>query len=402
MEKDFGNKLTIPQNEIGKISKRGYVMSQFARFIRPGAVRVGATMKPEANVFASAYKSAGEDSLIVVLLNRDYTNSKTVTISVPGISKLESFHVYTTSETKNAKDEGFVDVVNGSVTIKMESGTNNKDCIVTLVGEIGEVVKTPRQPYNEDAAQIPGKIEAEEFDIPGTGRENKTYSDADSENHACTDEGKEAECNDLREGTGIDIYKKATGYIVGHNQAGEWLEYTVNVKETGYYTMFASVASDNATSSFQLSIDGDELTDEIEVPKNSSYDDYSFVKEEVHLTRGEHILRFTVTGSWMDIDYFTFVRGKGATDPDAYEEDDEDDDDDDDDDDIGMPTLAAARLSVTESESYRVFDMNGGYIGNVRAAGMQELHDRTANLVRNSGLYLVRSSSGKTLKVNVK
>ena len=37
MEKDFGNKLSIPQSEIGKVSKRGYVLSQFARFIRPGA-----------------------------------------------------------------------------------------------------------------------------------------------------------------------------------------------------------------------------------------------------------------------------------------------------------------------------------------------------------------------------
>ena len=27
MEKDFGNKLSIPSNEIGKVSKRGYVLS---------------------------------------------------------------------------------------------------------------------------------------------------------------------------------------------------------------------------------------------------------------------------------------------------------------------------------------------------------------------------------------
>ena len=84
MEKDFGNKLQIPQNEIGKISKRGYVMSQFARFVRPGAVRVGATANPEKEVFASAYKSKDGDSVIVVLVNRDYKNSKTVTVNVKG------------------------------------------------------------------------------------------------------------------------------------------------------------------------------------------------------------------------------------------------------------------------------------------------------------------------------
>ena len=53
----------------------------------------------------------------------------------------------------------------------------------------------------------------------------------------------------------MDIYKKATGYVVGYNQSGEWLEYTVNIKEAGDYTMFASVATDNATASFTLSVD---------------------------------------------------------------------------------------------------------------------------------------------------
>ena len=77
METDASGKLQIPQNEVGKVSKRGYVLSQFARFIRPGAVRVGATINPEKDVYASAYRSAGGDSVIVVLLNRDYTKKKT-------------------------------------------------------------------------------------------------------------------------------------------------------------------------------------------------------------------------------------------------------------------------------------------------------------------------------------
>ena len=390
MEKDFGNKLQIPSNEIGKISKRGYVLSQFARFVRPGAVRVGATANPEKEVFASAYKSANGDSVIVVLVNRDYGNSKTVTVNVPGVSKLESFHMYTTSEAKNAKDEGYVDVKNGSVTITMESGATNKDCIVTLVGEIGDVVKTPREPFGGKAVELPGKIEAENFDVPGSGRENKTYSDADSDNHSCTDEGKEAECTDYREGTGVDIYKKATGYIVGHNQAGEWLEYTVNVKEAGDYTFFAAVASANATSGFQMSLDGVALTDTISVPKNEgeeNYDDYNKVQANVTLPQGEHILRFTVTGNWMDVDYFTFVKGKDATDPEPIG---------------GDPMFTATRLKMpTEAENYRIFDMNGSFLGMVRAAGMQDLRTNTTNLVKCGGAYLAKSANGRVMRLQV-
>ena len=381
MEKDFGNKLQIPTNEIGKISKRGYVLSQFARFVRPGAVRVGATANPEKEVFASAYKSANGDSVIVVLVNRDYGNSKTVTVNVPGVSKLESFHVYTTSEAKNAKDEGFVDVKNGSVTITMESGATNKDCIVTLVGEIGDVVKTPREPFGGKAVELPGKIEAENFDVPGTGKENKTYNENDADDHGETN---------YREGTGVDIYKKATGYIVGYNQEGEWLEYTVNVKEAGDYTFFAAVASANATSSFNMTLDGKELTGDISVPKNDgeeNYDDYNKVQKNVTLPAGEHILRFTVVGSWMDVDYFTFVKGKDATDPEPIG---------------GDPMFTATRLKMpTEAENYRIFDMNGSFLGMVRAAGLQDLRAHTASLVKCGGAYLAKSANGRVMRLQV-
>jgi hypothetical protein len=289
--------------------------------------------------------------------------------------------MYTTSEAKNAKDEGFVDVKNGSVTITMESGATNKDCIVTLVGEIGDVVKTPREPFGGKAVELPGKIEAENFDIPGTGKENKTYNENDADDHGETN---------YREGTGVDIYKKATGYIVGYNQEGEWLEYTVNVKEAGDYTFFAAVASANATSGFNMTLDGKELTGDISVPKNDgeeNYDDYNKVQKNVTLPAGEHILRFTVVGSWMDVDYFTFVKGKDATDPEPIGD---------------STTFMENRLRLpTEAENYRIFDMNGGFLGFVRAAGAQELKSNTASLVKRGGVYLAKSANGRVMRLQV-
>ena len=83
------------------------------------------------------------------------------------------------------------------------------------------------------------------------GQGNTTYSETDAEDHGATSNGGKS----YREGTGVDIYKKADGYIVGFNQVGEWLEYTVKVAATGTYTMNASVASANNTSSFKLSME---------------------------------------------------------------------------------------------------------------------------------------------------
>ncbi len=45
-----------PMREDGQISKRGAIMAQFARFVRPGYVRIDATANPASNVYVSAYR----------------------------------------------------------------------------------------------------------------------------------------------------------------------------------------------------------------------------------------------------------------------------------------------------------------------------------------------------------
>ncbi|WP_297701112.1 carbohydrate-binding protein [uncultured Fibrobacter sp.] len=178
------------------------------------------------------------------------------------------------------------------------------------------VKPVPRGLFKGEAFAIPGKIEMEDFDISGIGQGNTSYNELDSENHSCTDEGKEAECTNYREGTGVDLYKKASGNIVvGHNRAGEWLEYTVNVKKEGDYVMLASVATDNSTAGFTLSVDGKSVA---EVPvSGESWSDFVDVKSKVNLPEGEHILRFTVTGDWFDIDYIKFCETETCEDPTA-------------------------------------------------------------------------------------
>ncbi len=170
----------------------------------------------------------------------------------------------------------------------------------------------PREPFNGEAFAIPGIIEAEDFDVSGVGFGNASYNEMDSENHGDSD---------YRPGTGVDLYKKATGIIVGYNQAGEWLEYTVKVATSGKYMMNASVASANSTSSFKLSMDDLDITQEIAVPAATSgennYDEYNTVEAEVSLTEGEHILRFTVTGDWMDIDWIKFCAGESCEETDG-------------------------------------------------------------------------------------
>ena len=237
----------------------------------------------------------------------------------------------------------------------------------------------PQTPFGGKAWAIPGKIEMENFDEPGYGTGNDSYADNDSDDHGAESNGGKS----YREGTGVDIYKKNNGYVVGYNQSGEWLEYTVEVAEAGDYTMFASVASANATSSFQLAIDGENITEEIAVPKNDgdeNYDDYSLVQANVKLTAGKHILRFTVTGDWMDIDYIEFAAGKDA--------------------DPGKTSIAQVKFQNKVAKSYNVFSLTGVKVGTV------DLSHMSASKALNAagfakGVYMLKQVNGsKKFMVN--
>ncbi len=58
-----------PMNEDGSISKRGYMMAQYSKYVRPGDVRISATESPANNVLISAYKGA-DNQVTIVAINK--------------------------------------------------------------------------------------------------------------------------------------------------------------------------------------------------------------------------------------------------------------------------------------------------------------------------------------------
>jgi len=238
-------------------------------------------------------------------------------------------------------------------------------------------------PFGGVAANIPGKIEAENFDVPGSGYANKSYSEGDTEDHGAESNGGTS----YREGTGVDIYKKATGYVVGYNAEGEWLEWTVNVAEAGNYTIFASVATDNKTSGFTLSLDGEPLTSFDLASferKGTDFDAFDTIQANVNITTaGTHILRMTVTGAWFDVDFFAFAKGNDAKIEDVP---------------TALPKLALFNAGSTIT--YNVFDLRGGKVASfaIKNGDNVDIKTTVTNLVKCSGFYLLKPSHGGAVK----
>ncbi|MCA7014978.1 xylanase [Dickeya dadantii] len=89
--------------EDGKVSKRGYVMAQYARFVRPGFQRIQATENPQTNVHLTAYKNSDGKMVIVAVNTNDSDQLLSLNISNSKVSKFEK---YSTSEVLNVEYGG--------------------------------------------------------------------------------------------------------------------------------------------------------------------------------------------------------------------------------------------------------------------------------------------------------
>jgi O-glycosyl hydrolase len=98
-----------PLDDAGNVTKKGYVMSQFSKFIRPGAVRVDGIVGSAPNVDATAYKT--DSSLVIIVVNRNSAATDIEFTIQNGV--IDSLTKFTTSETKNVVNDGGVQVSGG-------------------------------------------------------------------------------------------------------------------------------------------------------------------------------------------------------------------------------------------------------------------------------------------------
>lgn len=165
------------------------------------------------------------------------------------------------------------------------------------------------QPFRGVAHVIPGKIEAEHYDL---GQPGAAYMDVDPINRGA----------DYRETTQVDIEKRddaSNGHGVGWTKKGEWLVYTVDVKKTGVYDIEIPVASNKQGGVFHIEFSGVDATGPIRIPETGSWQTLKVIsKKKVNLTAGRHAMKVVMdsegdSGSIGDIDYLSFQPSKNPS-----------------------------------------------------------------------------------------
>ncbi len=170
---------------------------------------------------------------------------------------------------------------------------NVSNLISVIVGE--------QQPFLGEPFLIPGIIQSGYYDkFEGGIGQGVCYSDVSPNNEG-----------DFRENEYVDASSDFTeGHVVGWIAAGEWIEYTVDVEDAGYYSLSFRYACGNTSGGgpFNIESDGDIIKSGITVNYTGDWYDWtSRIINNIPLKSGKQILRLYFENGELNLGTMTFT-----------------------------------------------------------------------------------------------
>jgi cysteine-rich repeat protein len=149
-----------------------------------------------------------------------------------------------------------------------------------------------------DPLPIPGRIEAESY---------FAADDIDSINQG----GSSGFLN------GVDVGPNpAGGFAVGYIAQGEWLEYVVDITQTGTYNIVVRAASGLSGGMMHVELNGVDVTGPISISSTGDWVAWQdFVRSGVNLNAGINTIRFEFDSSGFNLDYVDFNCVSGCSEP---------------------------------------------------------------------------------------
>ncbi|MCR6639100.1 MAG: Ig-like domain-containing protein [Sporocytophaga sp.] len=215
------------------------------------------------------------------------------------VSKVEFYNgtTFLGSATTSPYTYTWEEVSPGTYTITAKA-TDDRGGIGTST-PVKITVTVPQTPYGGEAWPIPGKIEAENYDLGGSGL---AYSDSDEGNR-----GEAFRTDDVDIEASTDV---GEGYNIGWTVEGEWLEYTVNVSETGQYNFKVRVAATAAGKTMHIEMNGVNVTGVIKVPNTGDFQEWqTVIIPAISLTAGKQIMKIVFDSDEINLNYVDVVAG---------------------------------------------------------------------------------------------
>ncbi len=101
---------------------------------------------------------------------------------------------------------------------------------------------------------------------------------------------------------GVDIGHIDQIPYVGWTEAGEWLQYTLDISEAGNYTMRIKSASKESGGMLNIEVNGTIVKDKVQLPTTQASDSWETITiEGIPLTQGKAVIRFHIVKEGSDL-----------------------------------------------------------------------------------------------------
>jgi GH35 family endo-1,4-beta-xylanase len=226
------------------------------------------------------------------------TLTATATDSDGNITKVEFYDGSTLLGSDDSAPYSFTSASLQAGTHSLTAKANDNSGLSSTSPVITVTVEAAQAPYKGTPHKIPGKIEAEEYDLGGEGV-------AYHEENTTGNEGGATLRNDQVD---IETTGDITGtYNVGYILKDEWMEYTVNVASTGLYNIELRLATEGTGKLLHIEIDGQNITGDIEVPNTAGWQKWETASlNNISLSQGQHVMRVVFDASYLNINYLEF------------------------------------------------------------------------------------------------
>jgi hypothetical protein len=194
--------------------------------------------------------------------------------------------------------DGLMQLANAT---KLENTIIKRDVIDALI----------RQPFSETT--IPFKtnviengtvVKAVDYDL---GRNGAAYFDTDTADYHISNGKRGGNRGRMYRNDGVDIDEEVTDdtYYVTHTEAGEWLQYTVNVVKGGKYQIKLDYNTEKEDGKLSLAVNNTISAKSVTVPKATGWQ--SLELKSIAMKKGTNVLRLYIDAGGLNLRSLRFT-----------------------------------------------------------------------------------------------
>ncbi|MBS2211422.1 cellulase family glycosylhydrolase [Carboxylicivirga mesophila] len=142
------------------------------------------------------------------------------------------------------------------------------------------------------------------------GKDGDAYHDALSEDiHDSSGKWAKWNVGNHFRNDGVDIGKDGDGYYIGWTEPGEWLQYTINAVQSGYYKLDIMSAAATAGGQISILVNGAVQASNIQLPVTESGEEWNSTQiKKIYLPAGEVKVRIRIESGGSNLKAFKLTQ----------------------------------------------------------------------------------------------